>query len=45
MEISYILLGISCYALAPYIYEIALSLFFGWQYAKYAKKNEEERNR
>jgi hypothetical protein len=38
MEIGYILMAIMGYAVAPYIYEVFLSLFFGWQYRRYMKK-------
>lgn len=44
MEIGYVILAIMGYAVAPYIYEVFLSLFFGWQYAKYAKKTKEKRD-
>jgi hypothetical protein len=45
MEIGYILLGITCYHFAPFIYEAALSLFFGWQYAKYARKHQDKNSK
>lgn len=43
MEIEYVLIAVIGYAVAPYIYQIFLSLFLGWQYAKYAKKAKEKR--